>query len=127
MSFLTDKTGITLRAFVALMIVIALVVQGIIPAGYMPDAAHASGRTLAFKICTGTQNAPAKNQGGHTGHKDAACPYSVSAGFLFDGLAAPGFISFFFILVAVLGFGIHLPTPQHRRAFASPRAPPFLF
>ncbi len=124
----------SLRAYLAWMVIAALAAHGIIPVGFMPDAARAPTQPLAMTICGGmgpmamgkhvAHSAPAnKKDDSSKPRHEMPCPFSTNALFAF-GNDAPVFASPVYIFIALMALALFALAQERRFGNASPRAPP---
>ena len=120
-----------MRLFMGLLVG-AVVFRGMIPAGYMPQAAS-DGRLFTMVICTATGSetiavdahgrpAQSEHQGKHAGH--APCPFAVTTSVIVPVLLAVPLMGLKGYTVPMFSAPASHPAMAVLRKTAPPRAPP---
>jgi len=127
------------RACCAWLIIFALIFNGLIPAGFMPDISRQAGRLFAVTICTGSgpieitvnkdlhrvDGKQTKSNENQQSHNHIPCIYSLNSTASFDGLGISPVIAFIFLLLGTLALLIQVTVPGSRiYGNASSRSPP---
>jgi hypothetical protein len=123
------------RHWLAAIALLAMLCQGLVPAGYMPDFGGHRGGLMPLRICTGDgfttikvsadkyaapgKAAPASH---HTPH--APCDYALNHVFGFAGLTAALLSSLLFILLTLLLPPEFSVSPRRYFGTLAARAPP---
>jgi hypothetical protein len=99
---------------------LALLLRGLIPAGYMPDF---SGHGV-LKICDGVHHQAAGQESGKSGGKESPCPFSVGA--VYDAPAShpPLQIAAAFTMIRRPSSASFIHAKIRAFCNASPRSPP---